>query len=120
MSGFADLLIVFSTFMIKLLISSSDYESCLIEHLGQIKLALRSRKVPREAKDLDNCINKQNVIEILREMNLKRILNLPKLYLMIARNLFSVCRPNRVQQLLKLREKSLKRLDRAIDVQKLV
>lgn len=57
-SGFADLLIVFSTFSMTLLVAPSAYESSIVSHLGQIALVPKKRMVSKTAEDLKDHIDK--------------------------------------------------------------
>jgi hypothetical protein len=58
-SGFADLLIVGSTFLMSVFISAGAFESRIIQYLGPITVAPKKRRqVPREAKDLTGSLSK--------------------------------------------------------------
>ena len=65
-SGFADLLIVFSTFAMSLLFSASAFESRVIQYLGPVIFDIkRRRRDSKEAKDIKHNLNKQNIIDLL-------------------------------------------------------
>ena len=58
-SGFADLLIVGSSFIVSVFISASAYESKIIKYLGPVTLApKKTRQVPREGKYLTGHLGK--------------------------------------------------------------
>ena len=115
-SGFADLVLVASTFFITRIFSPSGFESAIAKNVGVFSFASKKRMQVKNVWDLNATLDKSNLLDVLKQMQLRKVIDLPVLYLMVTPFICKSCRSGRTKKLLKYKEKSIARFEKAVDI----
>ena len=99
-----------------LFISASAFESNIARHLGPVILPTKSKKVSKKKHDSISAFKKRNLVDLILQTDLKKVIELPIIYLMMTRWLNNICRSTRVRKILNYRDRSIERLESSLDI----
>jgi hypothetical protein len=119
-SGIADLMSVFSAFLIVDFFTPKMLQSKLIRHLGKIKLTQRPNKFIDAAANLPDNADKKLLVEIINEVSTRGILHLNWWLIFVAAYLPRSCLTKRTNRVLELANQSIKRMNGYLDVRRIV